>query len=95
MPKFKFPSSFTVDFTENHLSNKKKSTKFFEEIVFPYIDMTKCKKIYPKEQRYFIIMGTFKGQDTDILKELCSVNNCETGVEPYNLTSKFLPLKLH
>ena len=44
LPKFNFPNSFSVTFTENHWSNTDKSVEFFEEIIFPYLD--KVKKEY-------------------------------------------------
>ena len=39
-------------------------------------------------------MGTFKGQDNDTLKELCSENNCEIVITPHNLTNNFQPLDI-
>ena len=38
------------------------------------------------------IMDSFKGQDNDILKELCEKNYCKTQIVPHNLTNKFQPL---
>ena len=51
--------------------------------------MTKYEKDYPKEQHSLIIMHTFKGQDSGILKELYFENNCEIAMVPHNLTNKF------
>ena len=39
-------------------------------------------------------MDTFKGQDNDRLRELCSENYCEVAIVPYNLTNKFPPLDI-
>ena len=39
-------------------------------------------------------MDTFKGQDNDTLRELCSENNCEVVIVPHNLTNKFQPLDI-
>ena len=36
-------------------------------------------------------MDTFKGQDNDSLRELCSENYCEVGIVPHKLTNKFQP----
>ena len=49
---------------------------------------------YPEEQYALIIMETFKGQDNDRLRELCSENYCETVIVPHNLTNKFQPLDI-
>lgn len=56
--------------------------------------MVKEEKGYPKEQHCLIIMDTFKGQDNDVLKELCSDNNCKVVIVPHNLTNKFQPLDI-
>ena len=39
-------------------------------------------------------MDTFKVQDNDTLKELCSQNNCKVVIVPHNLTQKFQPLDI-
>ena len=49
---------------------------------------------YPEEQYALIIMETFKGQDNDRLRELCSKNCCEVVIVPHNITNKFQPLDI-
>ena len=92
LPKYSFPPSFSVTFTENHWSNTEKSVQFFKEIIFPYLEDTKRSKSYSLEQHALIIMDTFKGQDNDTLKKLCAENNCDVVMIPHNLTNKFQPL---
>ena len=41
-----------------------------------------------------VIMDTFKGQDNNVLKELCEKNVCEVVIVRHNLTKKFQPLDL-
>ena len=41
LPKFKFPITLSLSYTENHWSNTEKSIKFFEQIIFPYLKMFK------------------------------------------------------
>ena len=89
MQKFDFLDSFSTSFTKNHWSNTDKSIESLKEIIFPYLEMKKYEKDYPKEQHSLIIMHTFKGQDSDILKELYFENNCEIAMVPHNLTNKF------
>ena len=62
LPKYSFPSSFSVTFTESHWSNTKKSVEFFKEIIFPCLEDIKRSKSYPLQQHAFIIMATFKGK---------------------------------
>ena len=94
LPRYEFPASFSVGFTENHWSNTDKSLEFFDEIIFPYFEKKKEENGLHKEQHSLVIMDTFKGQDNDILKEFCSKNKCELVIVPHNLTNKFQPLDL-
>lgn len=50
LPKYEFPSTFSVSFTENHWSNTEKSIEFFEEIIFPSLKKIKREQGYPDEQ---------------------------------------------
>ena len=61
-----------------------------KRLFFHALAKHKIKKIDLKEQRYS--MDTFKGQDNDILKKICSETNCETGAVTHNLINKFLLL---
>ena len=65
LPKYSFPPSFSVTFTEDHWSKTMKFTEFFKEIILSYLKDTKQIKSYPLEQHALIIMDTFKGQDND------------------------------
>ena len=56
--------------------------------------MVKRENGHPEEQYILIIMYTFKGQDNDRLRELCSENYYEVVILPHNLTSKFQPLDI-
>ena len=56
--------------------------------------MVKRENGYPEEQDALIIMDTFKGQDNDRLRKLCSENFCEVVIVPHNLTNKFQPLEV-
>ena len=49
---------------------------------------------YPKEQISMLIMDTFKGQDNNNLRELCTKKDCEIVITPLNLTNKFQSLDI-
>ena len=49
LPKYDFPVKFFVGFTKNHWSNTDKSMKFFDEIVFPYLQQVKEEKGLPQD----------------------------------------------
>lgn len=48
----------------------------------------------PKKQYFLVIRDTFKGQDTDIVNQLCNENFCEVFIVPPNLTNKYQPLDI-
>ena len=56
--------------------------------------MTKEEEGYPKEHHCLIIMDTFKDQDNNTLKKLCSENNFEIVIVLHNITNKFQSLKI-
>ena len=51
--------------------------------------MVKRENGYPEEHYALIIKYTFKGQDNDRSRELCSESYCEVAIVPHNLTNKF------
>ena len=71
LPRFEFPSAFSLIYTE-------KTIEFLEQTIFPYLKMVKRENGYPEENNGLIIIDTFKGQDNDRLRELCSENYTPT-----------------
>ena len=57
--------------------------------------MVEIENEYPEEQYALIIMDTFKGQDNDRLRELCSENYCEVAIVPHDSTNIFQPLDIN
>ena len=64
------------------------------DIVFPYLEKVKEQKCIPKEQYSLVVMGTYKGQDNNILKGLYEKNFCEIGIVLHNLKNKLQPLDI-
>ena len=60
LSKFKFPSMFSLSYTENHWSNTEKSIEFLQQIIFPYLKMVKRENIYPEQQYALIIMPRYQ-----------------------------------
>ena len=94
LPKYSFPPYFLVALTENPWQNTEESLKCFKEIIFPYLEDPKRSKSNPLKDYALIIMDTFKGQDNDTLKKLCTEISCDVVIVPRNLTNKFQPLDL-
>ena len=94
LTRFDFPADFNVTFSDNHWSNTEKSIELFEKVIFPYLKQAKASLKYPKEQMSLIIMDTFKGQDNDVILDLCEKHMCQVVIVPHNLTNKFQPLDI-
>ena len=62
---------------------------FLKILFFLYFEMVKEEKRCAKEQHCLITLGTFKGQDNEILEYLCSERNCVVLIVLHYLTKKF------
>ena len=76
LPRFHFPADFDVTFSDNHSSNMEKSIELFEKVIFSYLKQAKASLKYTKEQMSLIIMDFFKGQDNDVILDLCEKHMC-------------------
>ena len=94
LPSFDFPADFNVTFSDNHWSNKEKSIELFKKVIFPYLKQAKATLKYPKEQMSLIIMDPFKGQDNNMILDLCEKHKCQVVIVPHKLTKKFQPLDI-
>ena len=93
LPNYDFPKGFNVTYSPNHWSNTKKSVELFQKVIFPYLKNVKLSKKYPKEQMSRS-KDTFKGQDNDIVLNLCKKHFCQVVIVPHNLTNKFQSLDI-
>ena len=94
LPSCDFRNGFNVTYSPNQWSNTEKSVDLFQKIIFSYFKTVKSSKKYPKEQMSLIIMDTFKGQENDIVLDLCKKHFCQVVIVPHNLTNKFQPLDI-
>ena len=94
LPNYDFLKGFNVMYSTNHWSNTEKSVELFQKVIFPYLKNVKLSKKYPKEQMSLIIVDTFKGQDNDIVLDLCKKHFYQVVIVPHNLTNKFQPLDI-
>ena len=92
LPNYDFQKGFNVAYSPNHWSNTEKSVELFQKVIFRYLKNVKLSKKYPKEQISLIIMDTFKGQDSDIVLNLCKKHFYQVVIVPHDLTNKFQSL---
>ena len=94
LPRFVFPAVLISPFL---ITIAEKSIELFEKVIFPYLKQAKASlkyPEYPEEQMPLIIMDTFKGQDGDVILDLCEKHMCEIVIISHNLTNKFQPLDI-
>ena len=85
LPRFDFLADFNVTFSDNHWSNMKKSNELFEKVIFLYLKQAKASLKYRKEQMSLIIIDTFKGEDNDVILDLCKKHMCQVVIVSHNL----------
>ena len=51
--------------------------ELLEKVISPYLKQAKASLKYPKEQMSLTIMDTFKGQDNDVILDLCEEHMCQ------------------
>ena len=71
-----------------------KPIELFKKVIFPYLKQAKSGLKYLKERMPLIIMDFFKGQDNDVILDLCEKHMCQVIVVSHNLTNKFQPVDL-
>ena len=65
--------------------------ELLEKVISPYLKQAKASLKYPKEQMPLTIMNTFKGQDNNVILDLCEEHMCQVVIVSHNLTNKFQP----
>lgn len=91
---FEFPDGFSVTQNPQHWSNKTETLKLVEEVINPYIKVTRKKLGLPDNQKALLVWDVFKAQTTDkVTNELKRLNVEYTSV-PANMTHFFQPLDL-
>lgn len=94
LPKFEFPSSFSLSVNEKHFSNTTESIKLIEEVIVPYV-VAQRKSLSLDENYYaLLILDVFSGQMTEEVKEKLKENQILFVRVPANMTNLFQPLDL-
>ena len=67
-PKYRFPEGFDTFHTPNHWANEETCQRFFEKIIFPYVQRTREEMGAPL-QKALVVMDNFSGQTTTTILE--------------------------
>ena len=67
-PKYRFPEGFDTFHTPNHWANAETCQRFFEKIIFPYVQRTREEMGAPL-QKALVVMDNFSGQTTTTILE--------------------------
>ena len=94
LPKFKFPTSFSLSVNAKHWSNTTETIKLIDEILTPYLDGERERLQLQPDHKALVVMDVFKGQTNDITYAHFAKNNIKVGPVPANMTSKYQMLDL-
>ena len=94
LPRFQFPSGFSLSVNEKHYSNSNESIKFLKEIIIPYVKKERELKGLDVEQKALVIMDVFTGQMISDVIEVLQENNILVTNVPANMTRFYQPLDL-
>ena len=94
LPRFKFPDSFSLSVNEKHFSNTKESIRFINEIIVPYVEITRSSNGLQPDHKALVVMDVFTGQMTKDVLDLYKKNNIVITNVPPNMTKFYQPLDL-
>ena len=94
LPKFKFPSSFSLSVNPTHFSNTKESISLIEDVIIPYVASQRKSLSVGEDQYALLILDLFSGQTTEPVKEKLKENRILFVRVPANMTNLFQPLDL-
>ena len=94
LPRFKFPSGFSLSVNEKHFSNTKESVKLLNDIIVPYVKKTRESLSLGSKQMALVIMDVFTGQMTAEVKDVFQENRILVTNVPANMTLFYQPLDL-
>ena len=89
LPRYKFPSSFSLSVNKTHYSNEKEALKFLREIILPYVEKVKTTMKLKPDQKALLIFDVFKGQMTEDVLSFIDQNDMVYTKVPNNMTADF------
>ena len=95
LPRYQFPTGFSLSVNEKHFSNTNESIKLLKEIIVPYVKKERESKGLGEDQKALVIMDVFTGQMTSDVKDVLEVNNILVTNVPANMTRFYQPLDLN
>ena len=90
-PNYAFPDGFDIFHTPNHWANEETCLRFFENIIFPYIEKVR-KEIGVPSQKAMVLMDNFSGQTTTSLLEKLEEKGIVVVMIPAGTTDRLQPL---
>lgn len=88
LPRYEFPSYFSLSVNKNHHINEQESIKFIKEILLPCIKSER-KRLDMPDQEAITIFDVFRGQVTRPVLDLLRENKILVKFVPANMTSIF------
>ena len=92
LPKFNFPSDWSITYSPNHWSNEGTMEEYIRHVIFPYLSQMKEKLKLSSGYPALLLYDNFKGQCTENLLKLLDANNISVVLIPPNCTDRLQPL---
>lgn len=94
LPKFQFPSGWSITCSENHWCNEETMKLYITDVILPYLHQARQKLGLSPTHRALLIFDNFKGQCTEVLLKLLDAKNINVILIPANCTDRLQPLDL-
>ena len=92
LPKYRFPTSFSLSVNPTHYSNSEESIKFVKEIILPYVVEKRKELKLPNDQKALLIFDVFTGQMTSVFNVFIDESDMVSSHIPNNMTSDYQTL---
>ena len=94
LPKFRFPSTFSLSVNPTHYSNENEACKMIEEIIAPYVKNARKRDKLPVDQKALLIMNVFSGQMTQAVLDTLQKEDILLSRVPVGMTHIYQVLDL-
>ena len=87
LPDVKYPSDWSIKFTENHWANEQTTEAHIKDVLVPYIENKRRELSLPPDHSALVIFDKFRGQCTSNILSLLDDHNIRFVVVPAHCTN--------
>ncbi|MCY3929117.1 MAG: hypothetical protein OXG81_12660 [Acidobacteria bacterium] len=94
LPRFNFPSGWSITFSENHWCNEETMKVYITNVILPFLCRTRQRLDLPADHPALLLFDNLKGQCTEMLLKMLDAENINVVLIPANCTDRLQPLDL-